>query len=81
MPRRTLLSSEQRTRLFAIPIDPAEMARHYVLSTEDLALIRSKRRTVNRLGFAIQLCLLRHPGQGLGPDEHPPPLSDGSTSH
>jgi hypothetical protein len=72
MPRRTLLSSEQRTRLFAIPIDPAEMARHYVLSTEDLALIRSKRRTVNRLGFAIQLCLLRYPGQGLGPDEHPP---------
>jgi hypothetical protein len=29
MPRRTLLSAEQRTRLFAIPIDPAEMARHY----------------------------------------------------
>ena len=72
MPRRTLLSSEQRTRLFAIPIDPAEMARHYVLSTEDLTLIRAKRRTVNRLGFAIQLCLLRYPGQGLRPDEHPP---------
>jgi TnpA family transposase len=72
MPRRTLLSSEQRTRLFAIPVDPAEMARHYVLSTEDLAVIRSKRRTVNRLGFAIQLCLLRYPGQGLAPDEHPP---------
>ena len=33
MPRRALLSSEQRTRLFAIPVDPAEMARHYVLST------------------------------------------------
>lgn len=32
MPRRTLLSSEQRTRLFAISIDPAEMARHYVLT-------------------------------------------------
>jgi TnpA family transposase len=57
MPRRTLLSSEQRTRLLAIPIDPAEMARHYVLSTEDLTVIRAKRRTVNRLGFAIQLCL------------------------
>jgi hypothetical protein len=53
MPRRTLLSSEQRTRLFAISIDPAEMARHYVLSTEDLTVIRAKRRTVNRLGFAI----------------------------
>ena len=72
MPRRTLLSSEQRTRLFAISIDPAEMARHYVLSTEDLTVIRAKRRTVNRLGFAIQLCLLRYPGQGLRPDEHPP---------
>ena len=72
MPRRTLLSSEQRTRLFAIPIDPAEMARHYVLSAEDLTVIRTKRRTVNRLGFAIQLCLLRYPGQGLGPGEHPP---------
>ena len=39
---------------------------------EDLTVIRAKRRTVNRLGFAIQLCLLRYPGQGLRPDEHPP---------
>ena len=61
MPPRTLLSSEQRTRLFAIPTDPAEMARHYVLGAEDLALIRTKRRAINRLGFAIQLCLLRIP--------------------
>ncbi len=29
MPPRTLLSSEQRTRLFSIPTDPAEMTRHY----------------------------------------------------
>jgi TnpA family transposase len=72
MPRRTLLSTEQRTRLFTIPIASAEMARHYVLSTDDLALIRTKRRAINRLGFAIQLCLLRHPGQGMGPGEHPP---------
>jgi hypothetical protein len=72
MPRRTLLSSEQRVRLFAIPTDSAEMARHYVLSADDLALIRTKRRAINRLGFAIQLCLLRHPGQGMGPGEHPP---------
>ena len=66
MPRRSLLSIEQRTRLFAIPVDHAEMAKHYVLSPDDLALIRTKRRSVNRLGFAIELCLLRHPGQGLG---------------
>jgi hypothetical protein len=72
MPRRNLLSSEQRIRLFAIPTDPAEMARHYVLSSDDLAVIRTKRRPINRLGFAIQLCLLRYPGQGIGPGEHPP---------
>jgi len=72
MSRRTLLSSEERTRLFAIPINSAGMARHFVLSADDLALVRTKRRAVNRLGFAIELCLLRHPGQGLGPGEHPP---------
>lgn len=72
MSRRTLLSAEQRTRLFAIPTDRAEMAKHYVLGAEDLTLVRSKRRAVNRLGFAVQLCLLRYPGQGLGPGEHPP---------
>ena len=72
MPRRSLLSIEQRTRLFAIPVDHAEMAKHYVLSADDLALVRTKRRSVNRLGFAIELCLLRHPGQGLGPGERPP---------
>ena len=41
MSRRTPLTSEQRTRLFGIPTDSAGMAKHYVLSTEDLAFIRS----------------------------------------
>ena len=27
---------------------------------------------MNRLGFAVQLCLLRYPGQYLGPGDHPP---------
>jgi TnpA family transposase len=71
MSRRTLLTSEQRIRLLGIPTDSAELAKHYVLSSEDLAFIRTKRRSGNRLGFAVQLCLLRHPGQGLG-IEHPP---------
>ena len=72
MPRRTLLSTDQRSRLFAIPVDPVEMARHYVLSADDLTLARTKRRAVNRLGFAVQLCLLRHPGQGLEPGQRLP---------
>ena len=50
MPRRTLLSSEQRTRLFGIPTEAAEVAKHYVLSAEGLALVRAKRRPNNRLG-------------------------------
>jgi hypothetical protein len=72
MPRLTLLSPEQRTRLFGIPTDPAEMATHYVLNSEDLALIRAKRRASNRLGFTVQLCALRHPGRPLDPSEVPP---------
>ena len=72
MPRRTLLSAEQRARLFGIPVDAAEMAKHYVLSSEDLKPVGTKRRIGNQLGFAVQLCLLRHPGQGLGFGEHPP---------
>ena len=81
MPRRSLLSAEQRTRLFAIPVDHAEMAKHYVLSADDLALVRAKRRAINRLGFSIQLCLLRYPGQGLGPGEHPPEAMIGFVAH
>lgn len=69
---RALLSVEQRNRLFAIPVERAEMARHYVLASDDLVLVGAKRRAPNRLGFAIQLCLLRYPGQGLGPGEQPP---------
>jgi TnpA family transposase len=72
MSRRTLLSAEARSRLFGIPTERAEMARHYVLDEPDLALVRARRRAANRLGFAVQLCLLRHPGAGLGPGEHPP---------
>jgi TnpA family transposase len=72
MPHRTLLSPEQRTRLLGIPTKAAEMAKHYVLSTEDLALVRTKRRPSNRLGFAVQLCALRHPGRPLEPSEVPP---------
>ena len=50
MPPRTLLSSEQRTRLFAIPSNSVEMVRHYVLGAEDLALIRTKRRRLTGSG-------------------------------
>lgn len=72
MSTRTLLSSEQRIRLFSIPTDLPEMVRHFTIGMDDLALIRTKRRSVNRLGCAVQLCLLRYPGFGLGPTTQPP---------
>src|SRR5271169_2978077 len=72
MPTRTLLSSEQRTRLFSIPTDTAAVARHYVLDAADLAVVRARRRASNRFGFAVQLCVLRHPGRVLDPSESPP---------
>jgi TnpA family transposase len=72
MSPRTLLSSEQRTRLFSIPTDLPEMARHYTLSADDLSLIGTKRRPANRIGCAVQLCLLRYPGFGLRLGTSPP---------
>lgn len=48
MARRTLLTAEQRTRLFGIPTEAAEMAKHSTLGAEDLALVRTKRRPGNR---------------------------------
>jgi hypothetical protein len=72
MPPRTLLSSEQRARLFSIPTDPAEMTRYYVLDADDLALVGARRGAGNRMGFAVQLCALRHPGRVLDPSESPP---------
>ncbi|OGB21535.1 MAG: hypothetical protein A3I66_00170 [Burkholderiales bacterium RIFCSPLOWO2_02_FULL_57_36] len=33
-----------------------------------MALVRQRRGEANRLGFAVQLCLLRFPGYALGND-------------
>ena len=57
---------------FGVPTEAAEMAEHYVLSAEDPALLRAKRLLNNRLGFAIQLCSIRHSGRPLEPSGVPP---------
>ena len=72
MSRRTLLSAEQRARLFSVSTDATEMTRHYMLNADDLTLIRGRRRASSRLGFAVQFCALRHPGRALEPSELPP---------
>jgi TnpA family transposase len=72
MPRREILSPAQREELLAIPVDRAGLIEHYVLSEQDLSLIRQRRGDQNRLGIALQLALLRFPGTTLLADETPP---------
>ena len=73
MARRTVLTSRQRSALFALPQREADLLRHYTLSDEDLQNIAARRRPRNKLGFALQLCVLRHPGRLLVPGEFVPP--------
>lgn len=56
----------------ALPDTEGEIIRHYAFGETDLSLIRQRRGDANRLGVAVQLCLLRFPGQGLLPDASMP---------
>ena len=62
MSRRDLLTDEERRALFGVPADHDALVRLYTLSRDDLELMRARRGDANRLGFAVQLALLRHPG-------------------
>ena len=60
-----LLTEAERTALFGIPVEPDELARRYTLEKADLDLINQRRLDRNRLGVALQVALLRHPGMPL----------------
>lgn len=62
-----LLRPEQRALFVRIPPDLSDrdIARFYTFSPHDLALIKQRRRSQNRLGFAVQLAVLRFPGRTL----------------
>lgn len=53
MPRRQILSSEEKERLLVVPDDDVLLTRMCFLSEHDLALFNKHRRPANRLGFAI----------------------------
>ena len=72
MTPRQLLSPQARAALFDPPTDVRAIVRYYTFSTEDVSLIRQRRRNANRLGFAVHLAYLRFPGRVLGPKETPP---------
>ena len=61
MARRPLLTDEERQLFFGVPGDPDALARHYIFTRSDQDLVVSRRGAANRLGFAVQLALLRHP--------------------
>ena len=65
MARRQLLTEEERRVVFGVPMDRDALARHYTLTRTDLDLVATRRGDPNRLGFAVQLMLLRHPGLPL----------------
>ncbi len=71
MAHRQLLTDEERRALLGIPLDPDEMARRFTLSGADQGLVAERRRDANRIGFAVQLALLRYPGIALAQLEQP----------
>ena len=64
---KELLTGDQRTEFVRIPSDitDRELEIYYTFSQFDLENIKRHRRDHNRLGFAVQLCVLRYPGWSL----------------
>ena len=69
--RRQQLTETQIAALSDPPTDQRELVRHYTLSAGDIALIRRHRGDHSRLGHALMLCYLRHPGRPLRANERP----------
>ncbi len=69
MAHRTILTERQRSALFDLPTDETLMLRHYTLADDDIEHINERRRSENKIGFALQLCALRYPGRLLSSGE------------
>ena len=62
----------QIVELFDPPTGQRDLVRHFTLSAADRAISERRRGDHNRLGHALMLCYLRHPGRPLRPGERPP---------
>lgn len=72
MARRRLLGDELWARHLMPSADEREIARHYTLSADDLEQVGAKCGDANRLGYALVILYLRHPGRVLDAGERPP---------
>ena len=66
------LDAQSRAVLFEPPEAYEDAQARYALSCEDIAFARQHRRSHNRLGFAIQVALVRDLGRLLRTGEVPP---------
>lgn len=73
MARRSLLTGDERRRLFEPPVTDREVAQRYTLSPEELRWLDARKGDANKLGVAVQMALLRHPGFGWRAGEPVPP--------
>ena len=72
MARRRLLDDAGWSEFLALPTEDQDLMRHCTLGRDDLADLAGLRTNHNRLGRALLMCAMRHPGRVLGPDETPP---------
>ncbi|KQZ40452.1 Tn3 family transposase [Ensifer sp. Root558] len=68
----SFLDAQSRAILFEPPEAYEEALARYALSVEDIAFAKGHRRSHNRLGFAIQLALVRDLGRPLRAGDAPP---------
>ncbi|MDQ0497224.1 hypothetical protein QOZ95_005443 [Paenibacillus brasilensis] len=62
---KELLTLDQRLEWMSTPTTEWELATYYTFTQHDLDTINRHRRDYNRLGFAVQLALLRYPGWSI----------------
>jgi TnpA family transposase len=64
---KELLTPDERLEYVRIKpnISEWELATYYTFTDHDMEVINRHRRDQNKLGFAVQLCTLRHPGWSL----------------
>jgi TnpA family transposase len=72
MARRRLLQPDRWPVLLNLPADEDSLIRNYTMSGDDLDRVLRKRGHHNQLGFAVQLCLMRHTGCQLAQNDAVP---------